>query len=339
MLTISACLIVKNEEKSLARCLEGVRQIADEIIIIDTGSSDDTVRIAKEFTDQVYYFEWIDDFAAARNFSFSKASMEYIYMADADEILNDENVAKFKILKQTLLKEIDVVQMYYTNQLEHNTTYNYDKELRPKLFKRLREIRFEGQIHEMAVLVPVIYDSDIEICHKPHQNHADRDLRIFRKIINEQGRLIRRLDMMYARELFIAGAEDDFLQAKDYFSNLMEEPSLSEEEIKRCQCILVKCAVIEDDIEAFFKNCLKNIAIGKASSEVCFELGEHYYSQKNYQEASMWYYNAAYETEPELDIRYAGVLPLRKLIECNKNMGNLKEADYYQDYLDKNCNQ
>ncbi|MBQ9385174.1 MAG: glycosyltransferase, partial [Ruminiclostridium sp.] len=81
MITISVCMIVKNEEKQLRACLDSLKPIADEIIICDTGSTDGTKAIAAEYTDRIYDFPWIDDFAAARNFVFSKATMEYIYTA------------------------------------------------------------------------------------------------------------------------------------------------------------------------------------------------------------------------------------------------------------------
>ena len=102
MITISVCMIVKNEEKVLARCLDSLRPIADEIIIADTGSTDATKEIAARYTDKIYDFTWIDDFAAARNFVFSKATQDYIYSADADEVLDAENCKKFLQLKQLL---------------------------------------------------------------------------------------------------------------------------------------------------------------------------------------------------------------------------------------------
>ena len=136
MITISLCMIVKNEEKLLARCLDSVADIMDELIIVDTGSTDRTKEIAARYTDKIYDFEWIGDFAAARNFAFSKATMEYIYSADADEALDEENREIFRRLKENLLPEIDIVQMYYANQLDFGTIYNFDRELRPKLFKR-----------------------------------------------------------------------------------------------------------------------------------------------------------------------------------------------------------
>ena len=126
MITISTCMIVKNEERLLARCLDCVKAFSDEIIIVDTGSTDNTKAIASKYTDKIYDFPWINDFAAARNFSFSKASCEYIYTADADEVIDKENINAILRLKEVLLPEIDIVQMYYTNQLEYGTTYNYD---------------------------------------------------------------------------------------------------------------------------------------------------------------------------------------------------------------------
>ena len=193
MITISLCMIVKNEERILARCLDSVKDLVDEIVIVDTGSADATRRIAQTYTDRVYDFTWIDDFSAARNFAFSKATCEYIYSADADEVLSEENRARFQVLKETLLPEIEIVQMKYGNQLHNGTVYNFDEEYRPKLFKRLRNFIWEEPIHEMVRLEPVVYDSDIVITHMPEQNHAGRDIANFRKQIAAGRQLSRRL--------------------------------------------------------------------------------------------------------------------------------------------------
>ena len=103
MIRISACLIVKNEEAVLARCLDSICDLVDEIVIADTGSTDRTKEIAANYTDKIYDFAWVDDFAAARNFVFSKAEMDYIYSVDADEVLDDINRKRFLMLKKTLL--------------------------------------------------------------------------------------------------------------------------------------------------------------------------------------------------------------------------------------------
>ena len=77
MITISLCMIVKNEEKNLPRCLNSIKDLVDEIIIVDTGSTDQTKEVAARYTDQVLDFKWIDDFAAARNFAFDQSQMQY----------------------------------------------------------------------------------------------------------------------------------------------------------------------------------------------------------------------------------------------------------------------
>ncbi len=219
MITISVCMIVKNEERILGRCLDSLKGLADEIIIVDTGSTDATKRIAAGYTDRIYDFAWTGDFSEARNFAFSKAKMEYIYSADADEELDEENRAAFLRMKEVLLPEIEIVQMYYVNQLANGTIYNYDKELRPKLFKRNRTFRWQGAIHEQVGITPVIYDSEICIRHLPEENHKDRDLAAFARLTASGGYLDKRLHNIYAKELFISGEEKDFLAARFFFRN------------------------------------------------------------------------------------------------------------------------
>ena len=312
-MTISVCMIVKNEEKNLAGCLDCLKAIADEIIVVDTGSTDRTKEIAKQYTDKIYDFAWIDDFSAARNFAFSKATMDYIYSADADERLDKENQAKFLQLKEILLPEIEIVQMYYCNQLENNTIYSFDKEYRPKLYKRLREFVWFEKIHEAVVLEPVVYDSDIEIIHKPHGNHGGRDLQIFAKMVADGEPISKRLREIYAKELFIAGKESDFEQAEDFFRAWVEEAA-DEDELKQACCVLARFYRMNGDIAEFFKYALKVTALG-GCSEMCCELGQFYYDRNDYAEAAMWFYNAANETHALLSIAYAQEIPKKRLEE------------------------
>lgn len=75
---LSVCIIAKDEENNIRNCLNSIKNVADEIIVVDTGSSDNTKEIAKNNGAKVYDFEWIDDFSAARNFSFDKATQSLI---------------------------------------------------------------------------------------------------------------------------------------------------------------------------------------------------------------------------------------------------------------------
>ena len=106
MITVSLCMIVKNEERILRRCLDSIVDLVDEVVIVDTGSEDATKQIAEEYGAAIYDFKWIDDFSAARNYAFSKATKEYIYSADADEVLDEENRNRFRLLKENLLPDV-----------------------------------------------------------------------------------------------------------------------------------------------------------------------------------------------------------------------------------------
>ena len=155
MVTISLCMIVKNEESCLEKCLKSLEGIVDEMIVVDTGSTDRTKDIAKECGAKVLDFAWTGDFSDARNFAFAQANCDYIYSADADEELDEDNRQRFMELKADLSElDIDIVQMYYCNQLKYRTVYNFDRELRPKLFKRVRHFVWEDPIHEQVILHP-----------------------------------------------------------------------------------------------------------------------------------------------------------------------------------------
>lgn len=334
MITISLCMIVKNEEKVLERCLNSLKDIVDEMVIVDTGSTDRTKEIATKYTKNIYDFQWIDDFSAARNFSFSKATKDYIYVADADEIIDEENQKQFIQLKQILLPEIDIVQMLYCNQLEFGTTYNFDEEYRPKLYKRLRSFVWQEPIHEAVRLEPVIFDSDIRIEHKPLSSHANRDFLIYLKLM-EQGKYIsKKLHTMYAKELYIAGDKKDFVNAIPLFEETMLENSRSLDEVKEAACVLARAYRLTGREREFFKNTLKEIA-SNPSSEICYELGEFYLSQKDYSEAVLWYYNAVYETTSILNIHCGGDLALERLAFCYEKLGDFIQAKEFKKRKDQ----
>lgn len=315
MIEISLCMIVKNEEKVLERCLKSIADLMDEIIIVDTGSTDRTKEIAKKYTDKIYDFEWIDDFSAARNFSFSKATKDYIYAADADEVLDEENREKFLGMKQVLLPEIEIVQMKYCNQLAQGTAYNFDEEYRPKLYKRLREFTWIEPVHEMVRLDPVVYDSDISIQHLPETLHSGRDFKVFQKHIRNGMHLSKRLHHMYAMELYISGSDEDVLEAEAYFAASASDPSRSMDEVKEAACIVTRAARLRDDSHTILKMCLKDL-LSEGSSEMCYELGEYFFAKKDYEEAAMWYYNAMHETQSILNIHTSTDLPEKRYNEC-----------------------
>ena len=240
MITVSLCMIVKNEERILRRCLDTVADLVDEIVIVDTGSTDRTKEIAAQYTENVFDFVWTGNFSDARNFAFSKCTMAYIYTADADEVIDQENRKRFRDLKHVLLPEIEIVQMKYGNQLQYSTIYNFDEEYRPKLYKRLREFVWEYPIHEAVRLTPVIYDSDIVITHLPEALHTGRDIAAFEKMTAAGEYLDRKLCGLYARELFISGSAEQVIGAREYFKRVIEEEGRTPAEQMEAFCIVVR---------------------------------------------------------------------------------------------------
>ena len=315
MITISLCMIVKNEEKILERCLDSIADLVDEIIIADTGSADGTREIAARYTEHVYDFPWVDDFSAARNFVFSKATKEYIYSADADEVLLPENRERFRRMKDTLLPEIEIVQMLYCTTGEYNTVYNFEKEYRPKLYRRLRHFTWVDPIHETLRTDPIVYDSQIEIIHQPESNHAGRDLQALLQAGLKEDYFSQKLHHMYAMELYRSGKDSDFTKAVPVFEKTLSEDGRSMDEVKEAMCVLAKAYRIVGNLPKFFGFALKD-AVTTSCAEICCELGIFYEESGDLEEAILWYQNAATETESILDIRTSQNIPREGLKRC-----------------------
>ncbi|MDD2889882.1 MAG: glycosyltransferase family 2 protein, partial [bacterium] len=142
--SISLCMIVKDEEKNLPRCLDSFKDLVDEIIVVDTGSTDKTVEIAKSYGAKVYYFKWCDDFSAARNESLKYVTKEWILIIDADEYIDEENRKKIGTLLQN--PEYDA---YAISTRNFFIPYSpaFDVNILIRLFKNIPGICYSGVIH------------------------------------------------------------------------------------------------------------------------------------------------------------------------------------------------
>lgn len=317
MITVSVCMIVKNEERVLKRCLDSLAGLYDELIVVDTGSTDNTKKIASEYTDKIYDFEWVQDFSAARNYSLSFATCDYIYVADADEVIDEENRKRFMAVKEVMDPQVEIIQMYYVNQLASGSVYNFDRELRAKMFRRERRFVYTDPIHEIIRTEPVVFDSDIEIMHMPEKPHTGRDLETFRRAVNRDGQLSRRLVNMYARELLMSGTDEDFAGAADYFHNLCDNPDINADDLRSALIVMTMNAYRNGDANDIMLYAMKDIAVG-GSSEVCYILGMYWERMGNIPEALMWYVNAKDESSALLALCYQNELPeaaIRRLTE------------------------
>jgi glycosyltransferase involved in cell wall biosynthesis len=142
--SISVCLIVRDEERFLDNCLQSVKDIAHEIIIIDTGSQDNTVNIAKKYTEKIYFHPWTDSFSEARNHYFEHATGDWIFQIDADEELLKEDIPV--LLKAVQNSDIDAIMVQLISiykQGENETRHNIER-----IFRNNGIIHYEGRIHE-----------------------------------------------------------------------------------------------------------------------------------------------------------------------------------------------
>ena len=142
---ISVCIIAKNEEKNIERCLSSINPYGFEIVLVDTGSTDRTKELAAEYTDCIYDFEWTDDFSAARNFSLQKASNNWIFMLDCDEWIESLDLEELEYFRKNLSHAAGSVDRHnITGTPEHPGKYTDRTE---RFFSR-KLYHYTGIIHE-----------------------------------------------------------------------------------------------------------------------------------------------------------------------------------------------
>jgi glycosyltransferase involved in cell wall biosynthesis/2-polyprenyl-3-methyl-5-hydroxy-6-metoxy-1,4-benzoquinol methylase len=176
---VSVCLITKNEEDNISRCLKSVKSVADEIIMVDTGSTDDTLRIAAKFVETVHHLEWAEEdglgsFSHARNHGIDLATGDYILYIDADEELLDGG-SMFKFIGNSFYDAVVVTQMQMCSRDRLSHMSILPDENHPRLFKN-DGIRFTGVIHEYPTrngenpLVKVLFQQNAKMLHYGYSN-------------------------------------------------------------------------------------------------------------------------------------------------------------------------
>jgi len=282
MITLSLAMIVKNEESVLERCLESIKNIVDEIIIVDTGSTDNTVEIAKKYTEHIYHFKWNDHFAEARNYSFSKATGDYIMWLDADDYLEEGEQKKLLELKQTFNPDIDVAILKYNvgfDEFGNVTLSNY----RERILKRKKNFQWEEPVHECITPRGYIEKFEIAITHGHKiRTHSDRNLNIYEK----QTELSDRGIFYYARELKDHGRLQDAIVQYELF--LTNNRGWREDNIRACHD-LADCYNAIDEKQTDLKYLFQTFIYDKPRAETCCRIGYYFLEQEDYHQATYWY--------------------------------------------------
>ena len=331
MISISLCMIVKNEEDVIGRCLECVKDVVDEIIVVDTGSTDSTIEIVKKYTNKVYHFNWVDDFSKARNYAFSKASKDYIMWLDADDVIFETDLANLKQLKNNLDTSVDMVMMKYNVAFDEydNPTLSYYRE---RLVSRKKNYQWISPIHEVIPPSGNIIYSDIAISHKKlHSSDKSRNLRIFNKMLMEGLELDPRQQFYYSRELYYNG---QYQKAIDNFNNFLDsKQGWVENCISACIDLSDCYKKINDNNNAFLA-LLRSFEFDKPRPEICCKLGNHFLENNNVEIAIFWY-ELAISNKPDMknggfhNADYFGYIPYIQFCVCYDKIGNMEKAIFY----------
>ena len=171
-LPISVCIIAKNEEKHIAECCKRLVPYGFEIVLVDTGSTDRTVKLAKQYTDRIYHFDWCNDFSAAKNYAMEKASYDWILSIDCDEYIESIDLSVLTTHMES--QSTAAGRILIRNRFTENGQTAYEQ-VRVSRFVNRRCYHFEGAVHEQLVpftapdstspAVKYVYDAPITVLH------------------------------------------------------------------------------------------------------------------------------------------------------------------------------
>ncbi|UYZ34249.1 glycosyltransferase [Clostridium beijerinckii] len=207
---LSLCMIVKNEEEYLEKCLLSAKNIVDEIVIVDTGSTDGTKEIAYKFTSKVYDFEWCNDFSKARNFSISKAINDYILILDADEVICDYQYNDIKNFCSKVNNKV-VGRLKRVNEYEDNHGTRKYIERVNRIFNR-NYFEYEGIIHEQVV------SKDKEDYSTKNINLVLNHVGYSKEVLNRTNKIERNIELL--KEALKVNSKDPYIHyqlGKSYF--------------------------------------------------------------------------------------------------------------------------
>jgi sulfur relay (sulfurtransferase) complex TusBCD TusD component (DsrE family) len=289
MTEISACLIVRDEEAVISRCLDSFKDLVDEIIVVDTGSKDSTKEIVAKYTDKIYDFEWIDDFAAARNFAFSHATKEWIFWIDADELLKEKDQQLFRELKPELDK-FDSVTMETYMDVDEKTGKPQVQFKRNRLVRRSHNFKWNGFIHEFMDIPPSkfrIRPSEIAVTQEKIKPAGDRNLRIFKNKKKAKVPFSPRDEYYYGKELL---KYEKFKDAIKVLSGFCKDKTYDwvEDRIDGINSLGI-CYLATQQYAKAREVLFTAFTYATPRAETCYHIAFAYQKENKLEEAIFWY--------------------------------------------------
>lgn len=328
-MSLSVCLIVKNEEETLPRCLGCVKTFADEIIVVDTGSTDGTVAVAEKYTDKIYNFEWSYDFSAARNFSLSKATCDFVMWLDADDIISAENCNKIREIMQNPQFDMAFLQYAAVSDGGEPTLVYY----RERILRRSKNYKFEGAVHEAVTPSGKIEYFDIAVLHnKIRAGDPLRNLGIYQRKIRGGALLDEREKFYYGRELLFNRM---YRESIAVLENFLTGDGWAENKIEACLNLAEAYSAIGCTQKAE-EALLKTFSYAPPRSAACCMLGNKFLAEGDCKTAIYWYETAlsadnAVKKGGFFNPDYCGFIPLIQLCVAYDRLGDYKRANMYNE--------
>lgn len=330
--SLSLCMIVKDEGKTLERCLNSVKSFINEIIIVDTGSKDNTVEIAKKFNAKIYKFKWIDDFSAARNFAFSKATSDYIMWLDGDDFINEDDIKKIENLLSNMDSSYDYISAEYI--LARNSEGKVSTSLRRnRIVKRQSAFLWVGNVHEYLAVYGKGLEGNFSIEHGKVKEYTDRNLQIFKTMEKNNKKFTPRDIYYYANELFDNGYYKESINQYNKFIDTKEGWI---EDIKGAYLKIIRALNLINDKDKIVDVAFESLKIDTPTAEIACSLGEYYFEKENYNQAAFWYRVALDSRPSSLNMSltnsdYYTWIPSIQLTVCYYNLGNLKCSYFFNE--------
>jgi glycosyltransferase involved in cell wall biosynthesis len=325
-ITVSLCLIVRDEADNLPRCLRSVRGLVEDLVVVDTGSQDDTPTIAHRFGARLFDLPWRDDFAYARNYAFAQARADYIWWLDADDVILPEHRERFRRLKANLDPSVPGVTMTYHYALDdHGNPALHLRLLR--LVRRDAGFRWVGRIHETLEGPGPWHDSDVVVTHTRTHPHTERNLRIYRRMQDEGVPFTPRDLVHYANELAAAERWED---AVAVYHQLLARDDVSRDDRLWA---LRRVAAVEErraHYSAVLDAVAQTFALSAPRAEDLCHLGYAALMERDFERAAAWYELATRVPRPNdmspVEEPYWTWVPHLQLTFCYARLGRLDEA-------------
>jgi glycosyltransferase involved in cell wall biosynthesis/tetratricopeptide (TPR) repeat protein len=309
--TLAVCLIVKNEERNILRCLESVRDVADEIIVVDTGSQDNTCRVAKSYGAKVRKYAWNDSFSEARNYSIKDIGSDWIFFLDADEVLENKSIEFLKNLK--LQPKAKAYYVKFLNMQSDTSEVVLTEHYNLRLFNNNFGFKFTGAIHEQLQLNNNSeYEKDISPVELRHYGYSKNNIEAGEKAKRNTGLLLKAIkkEPKNAFNYYNMGVnlhtEDKYREAIEYFDKTIEVLNKTGSSAN----YLPFCLSYKSSCYCFIGNYCKAISEAKKALKLApdfkvayFNLANAYYFNNEFEKAAVNYKNAI---EAEENIMFGG---------------------------------